>query len=448
MGEATISGSLVSRPSGPLAGDITVPGDKSISHRALMVGAMAAGRTTISGLLEGDDVLATASALRALGVPVAHLGDASYEVHGVGIGGLAEPEAPLDLGNSGTGARLLIGLLATHRLSAHITGDSSLRGRPMGRVIAPLASMGAIFEAREGGRLPLLLKGAHQPAPITYRLPVASAQVKSAILLAGLNTPGVTTVIEPEPTRDHSELMLRHFGAELAVRDANDGRHIAITGQPELMPQRVAIPGDPSSAAFVAVAALISPGSAVTIRGIGVNALRTGLYVTLGEMGADLEFSNEREEAGEPVADLTVKGSPLRGVAVPAERVPSMIDEYPVLAVAGAFAEGPTTMHGLAELRIKESDRIRAIAGGLEAIGVTCHEGDDTLTVEGRGAPPAGGATVESFFDHRIAMAFLVAGIACAAPVRVTDAAAINTSFPGFAELMNGLGADLAPAAP
>jgi 3-phosphoshikimate 1-carboxyvinyltransferase len=425
-----------------------VPGDKSISHRALLIGAIATGRTRVSGLLEGEDVLATAGALRALGVAISREDGATYVIDGAGLSGLAAPSMVLDMGNSGTGARLALGLLATHPLTAQVTGDASLVERPMGRVIEPLARMGASFLAREGTKLPLTVTGARMPVPIQYRLPVPSAQVKSSILLAGLNAPGETSVIEPEATRDHTELMLRHFGADLRVEDAADGsRQITIVGQPELIAHPVEVPGDPSSAAFATVAALIAPGSAITLPNISINALRTGLYVTLREMGADISFANQREVAGEPVADLVVRASALTGVEVPASRAPSMIDEYPILAVAAAFAEGPTVMKGLAELRVKESDRIAAIAGGLTAIGAAFEEGEDDLTVLGNGRPRGSGNTpVPTHFDHRIAMSFLVAGVGAAGPVTIDDGAAIATSFPGFIELMNGLGTDISGA--
>jgi len=447
MTQAQAREPLISRPAGPLAGTARVPGDKSISHRALMIGAVATGRTRVCGLLEGEDVLATARALRALGVRISRADAATYVVDGVGLSGLAQPAEVLDMGNSGTGARLLLGLLATHPLTVQVTGDASLVERPMGRVIEPLSRMGASFLARDGGRLPLTVTGARMPVPIVYELPVPSAQVKSSIILAGLNTPGETTVIEREPTRDHTELMLRYFGAELTARDLNDGaRHVTVTGQPELTAHPVTVPGDPSSAAFATVAALITPGSEVALPGIGINPLRTGLYRTLIEMGAKITFEHEREAAGEPVADLVVRASPLRGVEVPAERAPSMIDEYPILAVAAAFAEGPTVMKGLAELRVKESDRIAAIAGGLAAIGADFEEGEDHLTVKGSGRPRGTARPIATRFDHRIAMSFLVAGIAAGEPVTVDDGRAIATSFPGFADLMNGLGADIAEA--
>ncbi|MFT5539636.1 MAG: 3-phosphoshikimate 1-carboxyvinyltransferase [Alphaproteobacteria bacterium] len=452
MAEISTLRPMIARPSAPLRGAITVPGDKSISHRALMIGAVAVGRTRIEGLLEGEDVLATAAALRNLGVTVSRLDGATYEVAGVGIGALATPDDVLNMGNSGTGARLLIGLLATHPLIAHITGDASLNQRPMLRVIEPLSGMGARFEARAGGRLPLVLTGARLPVPIEYRLPVASAQVKSAILLAGLNAPGMTTVIEPEPTRDHTELMLSHFGAQLKVTTDTDGaRRIALIGQPELTARTVRVPGDPSSAAFAAVAALITPGSDITINNIGINPLRIGLYKTLQEMGANITFTNLREDAGEPVADLHVRASRLKGVEVPAARAPSMIDEYPILAVAAACAEGETLMHGLAELRVKESNRLAAITEGLTAIGAEIREAGDSLAITGANGALAGGGPIATHFDHRIAMAFLVAGLSSATPVTVDDGRAIATSFPGFEGLMTGLGADIAtldPAGP
>ena len=446
---------LVSHPAGALVGTVKVPGDKSISHRALMIGALAVGETTIEGLLEGEDVLRTAAAMRALGAQIERgqveqgsaerSADGVWRVHGRGIGGLAEPADVLDMGNAGTGARLLMGLLASHRLTAFMTGDASLRRRPMGRVAAPLRLMGAEIVARGGDRLPLAVIGAAEPMPITYRLPVPSAQVKSALLLAGLNTPGETTVIEPEPTRDHTELMLRHYGATLRVEQVAEGRAVTIVGQPELAGRAIRVPGDPSSAAFPLVAALIRPGSRLRLAGIGMNPHRIGLIETLREMGADIALENARAAAGEPVADLVVQASELRGVEVPAERAPSMIDEYPILAVAAACAGGRTVMRGLAELRVKESDRLAAVANGLAACGVKVAAGEDSLTVDGTGKPPAGGATISTGLDHRIAMAFLVLGMGAAAPIGVDDADPIDTSFPGFAGLMNGLGARIVP---
>jgi 3-phosphoshikimate 1-carboxyvinyltransferase len=395
-------------------------------------------------LLEGEDVLRTAAAMRALGAEVERLDDGTWVLHGRGVGGLQEPADLLDLGNSGTGARLMMGLVATHPFTTFFTGDASLRSRPMKRVSEPLARMGARFVTREGGRLPAAVVGTDSPVPITYELPVASAQVKSAILLAGLNTPGVTTVIEKEATRDHTELMLRNFGATVEVEHLEDGRRaISVTGFPELTGRHVVVPADPSSAAFPAVAALLVPKSEVRLAGVGMNPLRTGLYQTLREMGADIHFDNPREEGGEPVADLIIKASMLRGVDVPAARAPSMIDEYPILAVAAAFAVGTTRMFGLSELRVKESDRFAAVMRGLQACGVKVEEEGDTMIVHGNGNPPPGGATIAVNLDHRIAMSFLVMGMAAQAPVAVDDAEAIETSFPGFEALMNGLGAKI-----
>jgi 3-phosphoshikimate 1-carboxyvinyltransferase len=429
------------RPANPLAGKIRVPGDKSISHRALMLGALAIGRTEISGLLEGEDVLATAAALGTLGATVTAAGHGQWAVDGVGIGGLAEPEDLLDLGNSGTAARLLLGILATHPITAFVTGDASLRRRPMGRVVDPLSSIGARFVTREGARLPLAVSGAADPIPISYRLPVPSAQVKSAVLLAGLNTPGKTTVIEPQPTRDHTERMLRHFGAAVATEpEEGGGRRVTVEGFPELAAAPIVVPGDPSSAAFPLVAALIVAGSDVTVEGVGINPLRIGLLECLREMGADITLLNERDEGGEPVADIRARAGALTGADIPAERAPRMIDEYPILAVVAACARGRTVMRGLAELRVKESNRLSAIAAGLASCGVrVAVEGDD-LIVDGAGNLPAGDALIATQLDHRIAMAFLVLGLATNRPVRIDDAAPIATSFPGFIGLMNGLG--------
>ena len=426
-----------------------MPGDKSISHRALMLGAIAVGRSTIEGLLEGEDVLRTAEAMRRLGAEVTRRDDGSWELYGRGVGGLAEPDDILDLGNAGTGARLLMGLVATHPFTTLFTGDASLRSRPMRRVAEPLGRMGASFVGRSGCRLPMAVVGTASPLPITYASPVASAQVKSAVLLAGLNTPGTTTVIERQATRDHTELMLAGFGAQLTVEPlADGGRAVQLVGQPELVGRSVVVPADPSSAAFPAVAALLVPGSAVRLPGIGTNPLRSGLYQTLREMGAALEWAGGRTEAGEPVADLVVRHSALTGIEVPAERAPSMIDEYPILAVAAAFARGTTRMRGLGELKVKESDRLAATARGLAACGVrVAVEGDD-LIVHGDGRPPEGGASIAVNLDHRIAMAFLVLGMASCRPVQVDDAAAIDTSFPGFVTLMNGLGARIAAVDP
>ncbi len=418
-----------------------MPGDKSISHRALMLGMLAVGRTEITGLLEGEDVLATVAAVNALGATATPAGDGRWLVDGVGVGGLAEPHDVLDLGNSGTSARLLLGILATHPATAFVTGDASLRRRPMNRVIAPLSRFGARFATREGGRLPLAVIGAPDPIPVEYRLPVPSAQVKSAVLLAGLNTPGTTTVIEPQATRDHTERMLRHFGAAVAVEPADGGKRITVEGFPELAAAPIIVPGNSSSAAFPLVAGLIVPGSEVTVEGVGVNPLRSGLLECLREMGADIALQNEREAGGEPVADLFVRAGLLTGADIPAERAPRMIDEYPVLAVAAACARGRTVMRGLAELRVKESDRLATIATGLAACGVRVAVEGDNLIVEGAGNFPAGGTMIATRLDHRIAMAFLVLGLVANAPVRIDDARPIGTSFPDFVPLMARLGA-------
>ena len=434
------------RPPAPLNGRITVPGDKSISHRALMFGALAIGETRITGLLTGEDVLRTAAAMRALGAEVVRDPDDSWRVAGRGIGGLTEPQDVLDMGNSGTAARLLCGILASHPLFAVMTGDASLRRRPMRRVIDPLAATGARFSAREGGRLPLAVEGARDALPLEYRVPVASAQVKSAVLLAGLNAPGITRVEEPAATRDHSENMLRHFGAAVSVAIEGPGRVIELVGQPELRAADVVVPGDPSSAAFPLVAALLVSGSKVTIAAIGLNPLRTGLLDCLREMGADIVVRNRRIEGGESVGDLDITGSLLLAADIPAERAPSMIDEYPILAVAAACAAGTTRLRGLQELRVKESDRLAATAALLSVNGVKVEiEGDDMI-IHGTGAPPAGGGLVETHMDHRIAMSAIVLGLATGSPVTVDDAGFIDTSFPGFVERMNGLGASIGAA--
>lgn len=436
--------SLISNSAGALSGATVLPGDKSISHRSLLLGALAVGETAVHGLLEGEDVLNTVKAIRKLGAQAKRNEAGVWHIHGVGIGGLREPGSVIDFGNSGTGARLLLGVLAGHPITAFITGDASLCSRPMSRVTGPLSGFGARFVTREGGRLPIAVTGATDPIPITYRLQVASAQVKSAVLLAGLNAPGYTTVIEPEPTRDHTELMLRHFGAELEISEGDDGAsHIRLTGHPELSGRQVVVPGDPSSAAFPAVAAAILPGSDVTLTGVGMNPRRTGLFETLIEMGADIDRRNECIEAGEPVADLRIRGGRLRGVEVPPERAPRMIDEYPILAVAAAIAKGDTVMRGVKELRVKESDRLAAVAQGLSACGVSVEEGDDYLIVHGKGSQAPGGGAVATDLDHRIAMSFLVLGAASEKPVRVDDAGPIDTSFPGFVDLMNRLGASI-----
>ncbi len=441
---------LTSRKSGALTGEAVIPGDKSISHRALILGALAVGETRVSGLLEGQDVLDTAAAMRALGAQVARDTPGAWRISGVGVGGLREPDVVLDHGNSGTGVRLVMGVVATHPFSTTFTGDASLRRRPMGRVLDPLALFGARAVGRSGGRLPLTLVGAAAPGPVDYALPVASAQVKSAVLLAGLNAPGETTVIEPQPTRDHSERMLRGFGAQVSTTPRPDGgNRITLIGQPELRAQTVTVARDPSSAAFPVVAALITPGSEVRIPSVGMNPTRAGLFETLREMGADLSLENPREEGGEPTVDLRARHSALRGIEVPPERAPSMIDEYPALAVAAAFAEGATLMRGVHELRVKETDRIAATAAGLSACGVRVEEAEDALTVHGCGADGVrGGATVATELDHRIAMAFAVLGLATRDPVTLDDARPIDTSFPSFVEVMRGLGADLASAEP
>ena len=431
-----------SRPSAPLGGTITVPGDKSISHRALMFGALAVGETRISGLLEGEDVLRTAAAMRALGGEVTQDGPGAWRVSGRGVGGLVEPADVLDMGNSGTAARLLAGILASHPFFCVMTGDASLRRRPMRRVTDPLAACGARFAAREGGRLPLAIEGAREALPLEYRVPVPSAQVKSALLLCGLNAAGITRIEEPEATRDHSENMLRHFGAEVLVEHAGASRIISLTGQPHLRAADVVVPGDPSSAAFAVVAALLVPGSRVRIEGLGLNPLRCGLFTTLREMGATLDVENARTEGGEPVGDLVVSHSVLRAVDVPWDRAPSMIDEYPVLAVAAAFASGTTRMLGLKELRVKESDRLTATAALLSANGVKVEIIGDDLIVQGTGGAPRGGAMVETHMDHRLAMSALVLGLAAQTPVSVDDGSFIDTSFPGFVALMNGLVGD------
>jgi 3-phosphoshikimate 1-carboxyvinyltransferase len=435
---------LTSRKTQGLKGRIRVPGDKSMSHRALMLGAVAVGTTRIRGLLQSDDVLASGRAMEALGAKVEQQANGDWHVEGVGVAGLASPAAPLDFGNAGTGVRLTLGLMATTPLEARCIGDASLSRRPMGRVIAPLELIGARFEASEGNRLPLTLRGARNPVPITYTLPVPSAQVKSAVLFAGLNTPGRTTVVEPVATRDHTERMLKAFGARISAEDDPDGKHITVEGQHELKAQDITIPGDPSSAAFPLVAALITPGSALTIENVMLNPTRLGLIETLLEMGAHIEIHDRRQAGGEDVGDLAIKTSRLKAVRVPAARAPSMIDEFPILAVAAAFAEGTTRMEGLAELRVKESDRLAAIQAGLTANGVLSQAGPDWLEVMGGGAP--GGGKVTTHLDHRIAMSFLVMGLGSRIYTTVDDGRMIATSFPDFTGLMNGLGARIAAA--
>ena len=436
---------MTSRPCGPLKGTARVPGDKSISHRSLILGALCVGETRITGLLEGDDVLDTARAMRAFGAEVTDHGGGEWSVQGVGVGGFAEPEQVIDCGNSGTGVRLIMGAMATSPITATFTGDASLNGRPMGRVTDPLALFGTQSYGRQGGRLPMTLVGAADPVPVRYTVPVPSAQVKSAVLLAGLNAPGETVVIEKEATRDHTERMLAGFGATITVEDTDEGRVITLQGQPELTPQDIAVPRDPSSAAFPVCAALIVPGSDVLVPNIGLNPTRAGLFTTLREMGADLTYENPREEGGEPVADLRARFSPdLKGIAVPPDRAASMIDEYPVLSVVAAFAQGVTDMQGVRELRVKESDRIDAMARGLRAAGVTVEDGEDWWRVTGLGhGNVPGGATVASQLDHRIAMSFMVMGMATQKPMSVDDGRPITTSFPIFEDLMSALGAQL-----
>ncbi len=425
-----------------LTGAVSVPGDKSISHRSLMLSALAVGQSVVEGLLEGEDVLATAAAMRAMGADIVRQGDGRWFIHGVGVGGLLQPQVALDMGNSGTSTRLLMGLVASHAITATFTGDASLSKRPMGRVIDPLSMMGADFSAAPGGRLPLTLRGISPAVAIEYRLPVASAQVKSAVLLAGLNTPGITRVIEPVATRDHSERMLRGFGADLSVEMDGTTRIISIRGEAEL---HIVVPGDPSSAAFPVVAGLLVPGSELTVGNVGLNPTRAALFEVLRMMGADLEFVQPRDVGGEPVADILVRHSVLKGIEVPVDLVPSMVDEFPILFVAAALAEGRTIARGLEELRVKESDRIATMATGLRAIGARVEELEDGLIIDGTGGEPlAGGATVAALLDHRIAMSFAVAGLVSREPVIIDDMAPVATSFPGFVDLMKRLGADVA----
>ena len=436
---------LTARRSGALRGTARVPGDKSISHRALILGALAVGETRITGLLEGEDVLNTAKSMQALGAKVERTGDFAWKVNGVGVAGFAQPTAPLDFGNSGTGCRLVMGAVAGCPIEATFDGDASLRSRPMRRIVDPLELMGAkVTASEEGGRLPLTLKGAHDPLPIVYQTPVASAQIKSAVLLAGLSAPGTTTVIESEASRDHTELMLKHFGAEIvSEKEGAHGRRIMLTGQPELKGADVVVPADPSSAAFPMVAALITPGSEIELTDVMTNPLRTGLFTTLREMGASIEESDIRGDAGEPMARFRIKASKLKGVEVPPERAPSMIDEYLVLAVAASFADGTTIMRGLQELRVKESDRLEATAAMIRVNGVKVEIVGDDLIVHGTGRVPGGG-TVATHMDHRIAMSALVMGCASDAPVTIDDTTFIATSFPDFIPMMRRLGADFA----
>jgi 3-phosphoshikimate 1-carboxyvinyltransferase len=429
---------FISSQSRPLRGAVTVPGDKSISHRAIMFSALAVGESQIEGLLEGEDVLSTAAAMRAMGAQIERGEDSVWRVNGVGVGGLLQPTMALDMGNSGTSTRLLMGLVASHPITATFIGDASLSGRPMGRVIEPLSRMGADIISSPGGRLPLMMRGLCPAVPITYELPVASAQVKSAVLLAGLNTPGITQVIEPVPTRDHSERMLIGFGADLSVERTKDGeRIISLRGEAELKPQQIKIPGDPSSAAFLVVASLLVPGSHTTISNVGMNETRAGLFKVLRDMGAEINFTKERVVGGEPVADLIVAYSSLRGIDVPPEIAPSMIDEFPILFVAAALAQGRTVMHGLEELRVKESDRIAVMADGLRAIGARVEELPDGMIIDGTGGDLLpGGAAIASKLDHRIAMSFVIAGMVSKEPVIIDDVEPVRTSFPTFFEIL------------
>ncbi|WP_192255136.1 3-phosphoshikimate 1-carboxyvinyltransferase [Mesorhizobium caraganae] len=451
MSHAAAAKPATARKSSALSGTARVPGDKSISHRSMMFGGLASGETRVTGLLEGEDVMRTAAAMKAMGAHIEKRG-AEWVIRGTGNGALLQPEGPLDFGNAGTGSRLTMGLVGTYDMETTFIGDASLSGRPMGRVLEPLRQMGVqVLKATPGDRMPITLHGPKHAAPITYRVPMASAQVKSAVLLAGLNTPGITTVIEPVMTRDHTEKMLKGFGANLSVETDERGvRHIFIEGQGKLTGQTIAVPGDPSSAGFPLVAALIVPGSDIVIENVLMNPTRTGLLLTLQEMGGQIDILNPRNAGGEDVADLRVRYSELKGVTVPPERAPSMIDEYPVLAVAASFAEGETLMQGLEELRVKESDRLAAVANGLKINGVDCTEGEASLAVRGKpggkglgGHPNGQDTTVQTHLDHRIAMSFLVMGLATEKPVTIDDAAMIATSFPEFMGLMTGLGAEI-----
>ena len=436
---------MTARKSSSLRGIVKVPGDKSISHRSLIFGAMAIGETKIFGLLEGQDVLDTAKAMQAFGATVNNLGKGNWSVHGVGVGGFSEPEGVIDCGNSGTGVRLIMGAMATHDITATFTGDPSLNKRPMARVTDPMALFGAEAYGRKGGRLPMTVVGARHPIPVNYTVPMPSAQVKSAVMLAGLNAPGETVIIEKEATRDHTERMLTSFGAEIKVDTTSKGRIVTLKGYPDLKPQKISVPRDPSSAAFPVCAALVTEGSDILVPNIGLNPTRAGLYCTLQEMGADLVFEDERLEGGEPVANLRAKFSPdMKGIEVPPERAASMIDEYPVLSVVASFADGDTVMRGVKELRVKESDRIDAMAKGLRANGMKVDEGEDWWTLHGRGMGTVpGGGLAEVFLDHRIAMSFLILGLGAENPVRIDDGGPITTSFPNFETLMDALGANL-----
>ncbi|MBH62720.1 MAG: 3-phosphoshikimate 1-carboxyvinyltransferase [Alphaproteobacteria bacterium] len=435
---------LASHRARSLTGTTRVSGDKSISHRALILGALAIGKTEITGISRGEDVAATEAALRQLGTEILADSPTSRTVFGCGVGGFHEPSSVLDLGNSGTGARLLMGAVATQDIVTHFTGDASLSMRPMKRVVVPLERMGAEISTRDDGLLPLMVRGAATPVPIDYELPVASAQVKSAVLLAALNTTGRTTVIEPAPTRDHTERMLSYFDATVSIDDAaNGGRKITIEGQPELTGRPISVPGDPSSAAFLLAAALMIPESDITVENVNINPLRTGFLDTVRDMGAEVQLSRNRTECGEPVADVCIRHVGLSGIEVPPERAPTMIDEYPVLGALASVAQGTTVMRGVRELRVKESDRISAMVVGLQRCGVTVEEFDDGFTVRGSGGSIAGGADISSDLDHRIAMSFLLLGMAAENPITVSDAQTIDTSFPEFVEIMNELGAEI-----
>ena len=435
--------SLRSSKSKPIIGEISISGDKSMSHRALMLGSVSIGKTKISGLLESDDVLATANALGQMGINVTKNNNGFWEVDGRGVGGLIKPKNVLDLGNSGTAARLLIGLVGSHQFDSMITGDESLISRPMDRIITPLSQMGMNFNSAKN-KLPLSVRGPSTLIPIKYKLPVPSAQVKSAILLAGLNAPGQTIIIEPEPTRNHTEIMLREFGANISTKVLGNGvRQITLFGQPELKSKYVEIPGDISSAAFLLVAAIITPGSCLTLERVGLNPLRTGLIKTLKEMGAKITIKNLKTVGGEKVGDIVVKSGPLSGVTIPRKRAPSMIDEYPILSIAAANAVGTTKMRGLAELRVKESDRIKVMAEGLKKCGIQIDQSEDSLVVHGKGESPRGGTQVKTDHDHRIAMSFLILGMNSRQPIAIDDSRFINTSFPNFTKLMNSLGANI-----
>lgn len=438
--------SLVSQSQTALKGSARIPGDKSISHRSLMLSALAVGESRISGLLEGEDVIATADAMRAMGATIERIGDGEWQVNGVGVGGLMTPDNVIDMGNSGTSTRLLMGLIASHDITVTMTGDDSLRSRPMGRVTVPLTKVGAAIETRDGGRLPATIKGTALPMPLDYTPPMASAQVKSAVLLAGLNTPGVTTVHEKVATRDHTERMLSAMGADIRVSEQDGIRTVKLVGQPELKPITLDVPGDISSSAFLLVAASIIPGSDITVERVGMNPLRTGVIDALKAMGADIELLNERELGGEPVADLHVRGAKLKGATELPVDPSTMIDEFPVLFCAAAVADGTSRFTGLEELRVKESDRLAAMAAGLKANGIELTEFEDGLEIKGCGGKVPGGGTVETFLDHRIAMSFAVLGQMAEAPVIIDDAAPIQTSFPTFIDLMSGLGAGLVVA--